>query len=386
VSAAPVLTTRELGRATLARQGLLERVSLDPVAAIERFGPLQAQEPASPFIALWSRLAGFEAAHLREAIADRAIVKAVSLRGTLHLLSAADYLAIEGAIRPMLRAWRARDQYRDADVDDIDAVEEAALDFADRPRTNREMAEFLGALDGVGGRTGEDVWWRVRRHAPFVIAPTDGEPWSFGRRVSVVAARSWLSGAAFADERTASEHLVRRYLGAFGPASLADMHAWSRIAIGRLRPVAERLDGVMRLPDEAGKELFDLAGAPRPDASVEAPPRLLPMWDSALLAHADRSRILPPDLRRSVIATNGDVMPTVTVDGRVAGLWWAEPLDATGQEPPTRIALERAGSAARTDERSLAAEAKALAGFVGPLEPAVYARFRTRAGRQPLPR
>ncbi len=382
----PVLTARDLGRATLARQGLLERQALDPVAALERFGPLQAQEPASPYLALWSRLAGFEAADLDEAIRDRRVVKAMYLRGTLHLVSSTDFLALDAAIRPMLQAGRVRDQYRDAAVDDIDAVVAAALEFADEPRSNAEMHAFLGGLPEVGGRKGEDVWWRVRGYAPFVQVPDPRAPWSYGRRVSVVAARSWLRGAAFADEASAFRSLARRYLGAFGPASLADMGAWSRIAVGRLRPAVEALDDVVTFRDEGGRVLYDLAGAPRPDAAVDAPSRLLPMWDSILLGHAVRTRILPEALHRAVIATNGDVVPTFTVGGDVAGAWWAEEAAAPGRAPSTRIVLEGADRLSREVRRALEAEATSMADFVAPREPAVYARFRERRGRQPTER
>jgi len=164
------------------------------------------------------------------------------------------------------------------------------------------------------------------------------------------------------------------------------MRAWSRIAVGRLRPAVEALDDVVTFRDEAGRILYDLAGAPRPDASVDAPPRLLPMWDSILLGHADRTRILPGALHRAVIATNGDVVPTFTVDGDVAGVWWAE--DATGpdREPTTRIVLEGADQLSRDGRRALDAEAMSLAKFVAPREPALYARFRERRGRQPADR
>jgi hypothetical protein len=371
-----VLGPRDLNRATLARQSLLERSALDPVSTIERLGGLQAQEPASPYIALWTRLTDFKPDDLDLAIHEGRAVKATLMRGTLHLVGVDDYLHLQPAVRPTLQGLRFQDRFRDADVADIDAVAEEALAFADRPRSNAEIHEHLASLAASSGRRGEDVWWRVRRHAPFLHAPGD-VPWSFGRRPAYVSARSWLPGQAFADDRDALEHLIRRYLGAFGPATSADLRTWSHVPAARLKPVIEAMPDVVTLGTEEGRSVLDLVDAPRPAADTPAPPRLLPMWDSVLLAHEDRTRVLPTAHRPRVIARNGDVLPTFLVDGSVAGLWWAEPDGAR-----SRIVLEPFDTLSRATRLALDSEGEALAAMVGPLEPGVYARYRRSRARR----
>jgi hypothetical protein len=374
-----VPTRRELNRATLARQLLLERSTLDPVAATERVGGLQAQEPGSPYVALWSRLEGFTADALDRAIRERRLVKAGLLRGTLHLVSAGDYLSLHPAIRVTLAGLAARDQFRNAEVKDIDSLMVAALGFADEPRDNAAMHDHLEVLASREGRAATDVWWRIRREGPFIRTPSEA-PWSFGRRPTYVAAQAWLGGRHFADARTSLEHLVRRYLGAFGPATLADLRIWSHVSAARLRAAIDGLPDLVELYDEAGRKLLDLSDAPRPSADTPAPPRFLPMWDSALLAHQDRSRILPDAYRPAVIARNGDVLPTFLVDGVVAGLWWVEP-DGTR----TRIVLEPFGRVPAAARRALDEEAERLRALYEPIEPRLFARYRTSAARGPAP-
>ena len=374
------LTPIELNRATLARQFLLERTALDPVVATERVGGLQAQEPASPYLALWSRLVDFEAAELDRAIHGRRLVKAGLFRGTLHLVSTDDYLALHPAILVTLRGLAARDQFRNAEVADVDSLVAAALDFASQPRDNAAMHGHLAAVAAAEGRDVADVWWRLRREGPFIRTPSD-IAWSYGRRPAYVAAGAWLGGRRFSDEAQGLVHLVRRYLGAFGPATIADLRSWSHVATARLRPAIAAIHDIVEFRDEAGRVLLDLEDAPRPPADTLAPPRFLPMWDSLLLGHADRSRVLPEVYRAAVISRNGDVLPTFLVDGSVAGLWWVEP-DGTG----TRIVLEPFGPVTKAARRALEEEAERLRTFYEPIEPRVFARYRASAARGAPPR
>jgi hypothetical protein len=176
-------------------------------------------------------------------------------------------------------------------------------------------------------------------------------------------------------------HLVRRYLGAFGPATAADASAWSGLTVARLRPAISALDAagdLVRFADERGRELLDLRAAPRPCADVPAPPRLLPMWDSILLAHADRTRVISDEDRRRVVEVNGDTYPTYLVDGRVAGLWWAE--EGPGGRP--RVVLEPFRPPADADRAALEAEGERVASFIADREPAVYRRYRTSRARR----
>jgi hypothetical protein len=368
----PVLTPRRLNRATLARQLLLERAELDVVTATERIGGLQAQEPASPYIGLWTRLAGFDSAQLDRAIAERAVVKGTLMRSTLHLVSAADYLHLWPALVPMLEGVRRQDRVQPPSARRLAALTAQAEAFTAEPRALGELRDHLGESDGLA--PDEVVWW-IRRRIPFAHAPSE-VPWSFGRRPRLAHALTWLGADGWPSTEIALERLVRRYLGAFGPATAADLAQWSGVAVGKLRPgiaAVEAAGDLRRFSDERGRELLDLDGAPLPDPDTPAQPRLLPMWDSTLLAFADRTRLISDEDRRVVIARNGDTLPTFTVDGVVAGLWWAEA--APGGR--TRIVVEPfRPPLRRADARALEREGERLAELVAPLEPAVYSRYQ----------
>jgi hypothetical protein len=372
-TAHPRLTRGQLNRATLARQLLLERADLDVVAATERIGGLQAQEPASPHIGLWTRLAGFQPADLDRALADRTVVKGTLMRSTLHVVSAADYLRLWPAIVPLLEGIRRQDRVQPPSPRRLAALQARAAAFTAEPRGLGELRDHLGSADGLA--PDEVVWW-IRRRVPFAHAPSD-VAWSFGRRPRLAHALGWLGADDWsASTEDALEHLVRRYLGAFGPATAADLSQWSGLAVGKLRPALAAVDAsgdLCRFTDERGRELLDLEGAPLPESDTPAPPRLLPMWDSTILAFADRTRLISDEDRRVVVARNGDTLPTFTIDGVVAGLWWAH-AEPGGR---TRIAIEPfRPPLRRPDAVALEAEGERLAAVVAPLEPAVYSRYQ----------
>jgi Winged helix DNA-binding domain len=357
------LTARRLNRATLGRQLLLGRARLAVADAVRRVGALQAQEAASPYLALWNRLAGFDPAELDAAFADRSVVKATLMRSTQHAVHAEDYPAFHAALLPSLRASRLHDRRFTASglsVAEVDALLPHLLEFAARPRVKAEIEDLLEAR--LGDRNPR-AWWALRTFAPLWLAPTGG-PWSFGPRSSFVTAPL----RPPAEPRDgAVRRLVGRYLEAFGPATVADIaqfslltRALTRDALGGLAGELEQLEG----PD--GAELFDVPGGPRPAEDTPAPPRLLPMWDSVLLAYADRSRVVPPEYRRLVTRNNGDVLPTLLVDGQVAGVW--RPVEGGIQA----TAFQRLSDEAWA---GLAAEAGALQAFLADRDPMVYRRY-----------
>jgi Winged helix DNA-binding domain len=357
------LSARALNRATLARQMLLQREPLAVVDAVHHVVALQAQEPASPYIALWNRVARFDPADLDAAFADSAVVKASLIRITLHAVDASDYPRFHDAMESTLRASRLSDRRfteSGLSVAEIDDLLPAVVASLTRPQTRAEVEAFLEGR--VGDRKGR-AFWALRTYAPLHHAPTGG-PWSFRTKASFVAAPKTLDRAS---PDASVTWLARRYLEGFGPATAEDFARFTllqrsvaRAAITALGTDVEQVDG----PD--GAALFDIVGRPRPDEDVPAPPRLLPMWDSVLLAHADRSRIVPPDLRRVVTRQNGDVLPTVLVDGQVAGVWRAVDggIEATAFRPLSDDAWE-----------GLAAEAAALVAFLAGRDPKPYRRY-----------
>lgn len=357
------LTARQLNRATLARQLLLRRERLDAVEAVERVVALQAQEPASAYVALWDRLADFDGTSLDRAFERHEIVKAQLVRITLHAVTAVDYPAFHEAMQPTLRAARLYDRRftsENVSIESVEALVPDLLAFTTEPRRNADVEGWLAERFGAPKPR---VWWALRQYGPFVHAPTGG-PWSFGPRPSYVGA--WEQARPY-DVEASVQHLVRRYLEGFGPATMQDIAQFGTLyrppvkaALGALGDRLERHEG----PDR--KVLYDVPGGILPDDDVRAPPRLLPMWDSALLAYADRSRVIPPAYRKIVMRNNGDVLPTLLVDGLVAGVWRTidAGIEATAFHPLSD-----------EDWSGLEAEATGLRRFLAEREPMIYGRY-----------
>lgn len=348
------LTVRELNRALLARQLLLQRVRLPLARAIDRVGGLQAQWPPSPYIALWSRLEGFRRDDLMRAIERRSVVKTTLMRGTLHHVSARDYLAYAGLFRAARLAELApRVERAGLDADFERLTEELLGHLSEGPRPRPELLRLLGQPKLVTSDPRPWVTWHVLSARAGLVHGPQSSVWRKNTgRGTFTPATSWLGGEG-ASGLDAAVHLVRRYLGAFGPATRADLARWTGLPLAMIAPAFESVR-LRRLRDERGRELLDLPRAPLPAADMLAPPRLLPMWDSALLAHDDRSRILPERYRKTVILPNGDVRQTFLVDGFVAGTWELE--DGHVRLDP----FERLG---RTAELELRGEADRLATF-----------------------
>ncbi|HET9085088.1 MAG TPA: winged helix DNA-binding domain-containing protein [Candidatus Limnocylindrales bacterium] len=366
----PVLSTRQLGRATLARQLLLEPSTLDVVTAVEAVAALQAQEPASPYIGLWARLAGFDSESLDRALAERQLVKGTLMRRTVHIASASDYRALWIATQGWLTGTRRTDRRDVPDGRLLRELRQFGKGFASEPRSLTELRDGLGERDG---RSADELLWWLRWVHPLIHVPAD-VAWSFGRRPLLVDADAWLPAGEWPDPASAIDRLVRKYLAAFGPATVADIARWAGIPVATVRPGVDAVEaaGDLRLyRAETGRLLVDLADAPLPDEELASPGRLLPMWDSTILAHDDRTRIISDDERGRVVARNGDTLATILVDGVVAGRWWAAVEDGR-----TRLELEPFRRLAVADRIALDELAERLARFVEPLEPAVYARYR----------
>ncbi len=360
------ITARGLNRSTLGRQLLLRREPLNVADAIRRVVALQAQQAASPYLALWNRIADFEPSDLDDAFARHEVVKATLMRITLHAVHAEEYRAFREAMEPTLRAARLDQRFSASGLTlaDADSLVPALLEFSFQARTTAEMVAWLEQR--LGAPPDPRAWQGLRGYAPLLHAPAR-IPWSFGLRPSFVAPRT---RPVLADSNVSAaslETLVLRYLEGFGPASVADVSQFALVQRARARKALQALSRVVeRLEGPNGEELFDIPGAPRPDEDTPAPPRLMAMWDSTLLAYSDRSRNIPPEYRKLVIRTNGDVLPTLLVDGYVAGVW-----------RPVEGGIEATAFHRLPDEawEGLAAEAQSLVAFLVSREPGVYRRY-----------
>ena len=312
----PVLSNRALNRATLERQLLLRRASMPAIEAVEHLVGLQAQLPLNPYTALWSRLEQFRPEDLSTLLEQRRIVRIALMRSTIHLVSAEDALSLRPLVQPVLDAELARHReygppVRDLDLEPVLAFAQAL--FSERPRTGPELRAALASAFPQADTAA--LAYACRNFLPLVQVPPRGL-WGRTAQVTTTTTDAWLGRPLSA--RATLDDLVLRYLAAFGPASTADVAAWSRLT--GLREVVDRLrPRLQTFRDEAGRELFDLPDAPRPDPDLRAPPRFLPEYDNLLLSHANRSRFYPERRRQGPVRT--PIHGTVLHDGIVCGVW-----------------------------------------------------------------
>jgi hypothetical protein len=317
--AVPVLTLRELNRALLARQMLLERQKVAVVDAIERLGGLQAQWAPAPYVALWTRIKGFERDQLTKPIDRGEVIKATLMRATLHLVSAREYPAYSAATMVgRFGAWRPPGGPLVADLEKMHAD---VLKFAAKtPRTREEIRDHI---TGHMPKSATDE--RLRNWFLWAAIATSGLVWDpSGARFEYRQLARHVTPSAKLRKapklEAAYDLVVRHHLAAFGPASVADIASWSGVRVPNIRAALGRIDDLTRFRDENGRDLFDLKRAPRPPADTTAPARFLARFDAAILGHdsAERTRILPAQYRKQVIFA-AEVWTTFLVDGFVAG-------------------------------------------------------------------
>ena len=338
-----VLTDRELNRALLARQMLLERAAVPIPRALERMGFLQDQYAPSGYIGLWTRVAGFQRGDLTQALERRTVVQGTLLRATIHLVSRRDYWPVMAAIDEPLRDWWFRAMKRRDEWHRLRAIDKRARTLLAGRSLRR--AEILDAL----GLTASD-WGGVGLWTPLLRVPPSGT-WEQRRADRYAVAEDWI-GPSSATVAAGRELVVRRYLAAFGPAARKDIASFTGLSVTLLAPVIERLP-LRTFRDEAGGELLDVRGAPLPGADAPAPVRFLPTFDATLLVHARRTQILPERFRPLIFHTkNPQSAPTFLVDGQVAGTWKHE---------GGKITLEPFEPLPRAVRRELEAEAVGLA-------------------------
>jgi hypothetical protein len=347
----PVLSSRQLNRSLLTRQLLLERSDLSVTGALEQLAGLQNQYAPSAYVALWSRVREFRRHHLTEALEQRRAVQGTLMRATIHAVSAGDYPLFAEGVRRARREWWMRVQHHQ--VEGLDMEEVASFLRRHLSQGPRRQAELLALLQDEGfpriAWSGAGLW------LDMVRVPPSGT-WDRRRADLYGLAEDWL-GPSSVSESEGIEHLVRRYLSAFGPAPLADVVSWAGLPAATLRPVLERV-GSRRFRDQAGVELFDLPESPLPDPDTPAPVRFMPVWDATLLVHARRTQILPEHYRHLVFnVKTPHSVPTFLIDGAVAGTWRYE---------KGRILLQPFGDISKKSRQELEDEAERLAEFHGP--------------------
>ena len=350
---AKVLSRRSLGRATLARQLLLERAPLAPLDAIRHLVGLQAQTAHSWYLTLWSRLANFDPVAVGRLLEERQVVRLTVMRQTIHLVTADDALLLRAFTQPTIdRSLRGKwlRNLAGIHIDELAVLVRAFV--AEKPRTPTELAAHLDAR--WPGRDRQTMVNAMRAVVPLLQVPPHGV-WRRPGAVKLAALDAWLGRKV--PRQVDPAPILLRYLGAFGPASVADAQAWSGVT--RLREVFERLRPRLRtFRDEAGRELFDLPDAPRPEPDTPAPVRFLADFDNALLSHADRTRFIGEVERRLFAYQNGPFPGALLLDGTVVGQWFVR---RTPEAATLVMRLARQLSA--EDEQAVRAEAAAVLEF-----------------------
>jgi hypothetical protein len=346
-----VLTIRELNRALLARQMLLERRRLPVIEAIEHLVGMQAQEPQAPYIGLWSRLDGFSPHELSNLIANRGAVRGGLMRATIHLVCARDWGRLRPLMSPVLARNFAGTQFSKAiaGVDVEELLRHGRRLLAEQPRSRAELAPLLSERWREVDPT--SLAYAVTYLEPIVQVPPRGL-WRQGGQARWAPAGVWL--AQELGGRPSVGEVVVRYLAAFGPATARDVQAWSGLT--RLGEVVDRLRGRLRVfRDERGRELFDVLGGALPDPETPAPVRFLPPFDNVILSHAERDRIIAPEHR--AVVSRDRLLRTFLVDGSVAGTW---ELDGAG------LHVRPFGPLTDAELEAVVREADALLAFVTP--------------------
>jgi hypothetical protein len=384
MAASAPLTDRALGRATLARQGLIEPIRERADAAVGRLGSLQAQHPEWPPVALASRAAAPETADLAGALERRAVVRSSLMRITIHVVHADDLWPMFEVMQPMrLDQWRLLlklDPRSSRLGRRLLAAHEVAIGaLRERPRSSLELDRLMAAaarLDAReeprqsgGAQAGTVIprtaWRHFAAFVPLVHVPHDRE--GYGRSLYALA-EDWLGGERpTIDIAEARAHVARVYLRAFGPASVDDLAAYVGRARGGIGPWRAAIDALreelVELHGADGRRLYDLVDAPRPPADSDVPPRLLARWDSVLLSHGPRARgrILDDAARAAVFTRNADVRPSFLVDGVVAGTW-----ELSRRDGDARITLSPLADLTVGVRDALAAEAERVLAIVAP--------------------
>jgi winged helix DNA-binding protein len=349
-SSEAVLGMRTLNRAMLERQLLLRRRKLSIPDTLEQLVGLQAQAPNPPYIGLWTRLEGFQLGGLTRLMHDRRVVRSVLMRGTLHLVTARDFLRLRPVLQPVLERLLRGSYGRllaGLDTEALAASGRALL--SERPRTSNELGKLL--CEQWPGRDAKALANAIRNLEPLIHVPPAGT-WDSHKPATLTTVEAWLDRPL--ESATAPGEMVLRYLAAFGPATAKDVSVWS--GLSAVREVIERLRPRLRtFRDEHGHELFDVPDAPLPDPETPAPPRLLPEFDNVLLSHQDRTRIIADEHRAAVFTNNGLVRSTVLVDGFVRGTWTLERDEGTAT-----VRIEPFGRLAAKDRTALAEEGTRL--------------------------
>lgn len=366
----PVLSPRALNRATLERQHLLQRSEMAPLALIEHLVGLQAQEPNPPYFGLWSRLHKVKLDDLTQLLEQRLAVRCALQRGTLHVLAATDLLALRPLLQPVLARMLATNHGKKLAGADTLAVAQAGRKLLvaqalDSTQLGQQLARQWPDAEPAS------LAVAVRCHETLIQLPPAGT-WEQHKNALLLPADLWL-GQPLAAQATLDPMLLR-YLAAFGPASAQDAAVWCGLGLTGPRGINAALERLAprlrRYRDESGRLLFDLAGTALPAPDTPAPVRLVAGYDNLLLSHAERSRLFDPAMRPRIFTVNGQVRPTLLLDGFIQGSW-----KMAGKDRQARLEITPFRALSRCERQAIEAEALLALDFAAPEATAPEVQF-----------
>ena len=348
-----VLTRRELNRALLARQLLLERKPSQVSKVVEQLGGLQAQHSSSPYLSLHARVAGFERDDLTTALERRRVVKALLQRGTLHIVTPRDYWAFTAARRAFgADYWPPGYERLLPKSRIVEIARNTIAELRGGPRTFDEVRAIL--VPHETERISTTFLWRRVQGQEQVVHLLPSGTWGYHGEGVYSAADAVLRGS-LPEPTAAREHLVRSYLRAFGPATARDVAQWA--GLQRTGGVTETLASMVlrTFRDDRGKTLYDLPRAPLPDA--ETPYRRA--WCRVTTTSSSRMRTAHASSvtcrSRASSRTTRSCTRRILVDGFVAGTWKLE---------NGRVRLEPFSRLPRAAVKALRDEAERIEAFV----------------------
>ena len=325
---------------------------------------VQAQVMSAAEMAIWARQHAATRGGIQRALWDtRDLVKTSAMRLTLHVIPARDFAVYIEALKPMaaatLQRWHARVGADPKTIQTlVDTVVGALRD--EGPQTQQELIARARKRAGPGVRAWLDHAWSAVRPAVIEGAIVYGPP--RGAEATFVHAETWLGRQPRVRVDDARAELMRRFLAAFGPASPHDFAKWSGLKTTDAKSILAAIDDdvvEVRVEDARGWMLrrdLDTIAACRLDRDAV---RLLPAFDSFLLAHATKAHLVDARFYKRVYRPQGWISPVVLQAGRIVGVWFQK---AAGRQVTLDVQLFARASAHLRE--SIAAEADALSAFI----------------------
>ena len=371
-----IVSLKMVNRLYMVKHHLFKRAEKSQLLrVVEDLCGLHAQVPATPYFSLWNRVENFQKASLDKALyEDKTLVKVWCMRGTLHLIPSQDLPVYNQALKRMWFEHHGRfmraPEWPPAEERKKVIHPRIVEALAQRPLTRRELNDKVRGSLKDGSLPYDRLfsgWGGVLKETGYEGMTVHAQP--RGRESCFARLDKWLPNVDLdkVDEEEAQERLLLKYLRGYGPATQQDFALWSGLIADDAKGAIENASSLLNeVGVEGVKGRFLLLKEDRKtleslDPDKEAPPRLLPKYDSLLLGHKDRTRIIQEEHRKNVFKPKvGDIAATILVNGRIAGTWRHKRTKKT-----LTIIVKPFEKMSREDMKQAESEAKELSQFMG---------------------